>query len=163
MPVPAGPLPSPVFTGRWSLSWHGGRIQGAKEPREANMETTADTAAPTDRLTPRSVETIDLDHLARMTLGERSLEAEVLTLFDRQAAVLLAHMRESPPPAVAAFAHTLKGSARGIGAWRVAAAAEAVETCAVSGGVAGAVSRLSAAVEEAKAVIAVRLRSHAAP
>jgi hypothetical protein len=100
-----------------------------------------------------------------MTLGERSVEAEVLMLFDRQADVLLAHMRDCAPQAVAAFAHTLKGSARGIGAWRVAAAADAVEMYAVganASGVAGAVTRLSAAVDEAKAVIADRLQLHAA-
>jgi HPt (histidine-containing phosphotransfer) domain-containing protein len=73
---------------------------------------------------------IDLAHLARMTLGERSLEREVLTLFDRQAAILLARMNDAPAAAVASFAHTLKGSARSIGAWEVAAAAEAVESAA---------------------------------
>jgi len=125
------------------------------------MEPTADAAAPTDARLSAPVETvIDLAHLARMTLGERSLEAEVLTLFDRQAEILLAHMRDCAPAAVAAFAHTLKGSARGIGAWRVAAAADAVEMnviAANAGGVAGAVARLSAAVDEAEAVIADRL------
>jgi HPt (histidine-containing phosphotransfer) domain-containing protein len=127
------------------------------------MGLSADAAAPTDTLAPTSVASIDLEHLARMTLGERSLEAEVLVLFDRQAAVLLAHMRDSTPAAVAAFAHTLKGSARGIGAWRVAAAADAVEMQATgvdAGGVAGAVGELSAAVEEAKAAIADRLQLH---
>jgi HPt (histidine-containing phosphotransfer) domain-containing protein len=126
------------------------------------MEPTADAAAPTDARLSAPVETvIDLAHLGRMTLGERSLEAEVLTLFDRQADVLLARMRDCAPAAVAAFAHTLKGSARGIGAWRVAAAADAVEMnviAANAGGVAGAVARLSAAVDEAKAVIADRLQ-----
>jgi len=66
---------------------------------------------------------IDLAHLARMTLGEKSLEAEVLALFDRQAGILLERMRMAPPPAAGAFAHTLKGSAQGIGAWQVAEAA----------------------------------------
>jgi HPt (histidine-containing phosphotransfer) domain-containing protein len=129
------------------------------------MEPTAEAAAPIDTL-PRSVETIDIEHLARMTLGERSLEAEVLTLFDRQAALLLARMRDCSPAAMAAFAHTLKGSARGIGAWRVAAAADAVEMQAIRTdalGVAGAVTRLSAAVEEAKAAIADRLQRRAVP
>lgn len=130
------------------------------------MEPTADTAAATDTPAPAPVEAvIDLEHLARMTLGERSLEAEVLTLFDLQAAILLAHMRNSAPAAVAAFAHTLKGSARGIGAWRVAEAADSVETLASrsnAGGVAGAVTRLSAAIEEAKAAIAERLGARAA-
>jgi HPt (histidine-containing phosphotransfer) domain-containing protein len=128
------------------------------------MEPTADAAAPTDARHPAPVETvIDLAHLARMTLGERSLESEVLALFDRQAAVLLARMRDCAPAAVAAFAHTLKGSARGIGAWRVAAAADALEMNVIAsnaGGVAGAVARLSAAVDEAKAVIADRLQPH---
>jgi hypothetical protein len=128
------------------------------------MEPTADAAAPVDALPPASIEAaIDLEHLARMTLGERSLEAEVLKLFDRQAAVLLAHMREAAPPAVAAFAHTLKGSARGVGAWRVAAAAEAVEIGAAhcdAGEVAGALARLAGAVAEASAVIAAWLEPH---
>ena len=62
-----------------------------------------------------------------MTLGERSLEREVLQLFDRQSTLLLARMRAADAGGVGALAHTLKGSARGIGAWRVARAAEAVE------------------------------------
>jgi HPt (histidine-containing phosphotransfer) domain-containing protein len=118
-----------------------------------------------DATVPAPVETvIDLDHLARMTLGEASLEAEVLTLFDRQAAVLLAHMRDAPPAAVAAFAHTLKGSARGIGAWRVAEAAAVVEMNAVhpdADGAAQAAARLAAAVNEVRAAIAERLELQA--
>ena len=78
------------------------------------------------------VQPIDLDHLARMTLGDRSLECEVLALFDRQAGMLLGRMRDATPAAIAATAHTLKGSARGIGAWRVAQAAEALEQAAAS-------------------------------
>ena len=79
--------------------------------------TEAPSLAPDDR-------PIDLVHLARMTLGERSLEREVLQLFDRQSTLLVARMRSAPPAAIAALAHTLKGSARGIGAWRVARAAD---------------------------------------
>ena len=128
------------------------------------MEPTADAAAPIDAPPLVPVEAaIDLKHLARMTLGERSLEAEVLRLFDRQAAVLLDHMRQAAPQAIAAFAHTLKGSARGIGAWRVAAAAEAVEIDAGrpdAADVAGAVARLAVAVDEARTVIAAWLEPH---
>ena len=125
------------------------------------MGPTANAAAPTDAGAPVAV--IDLAHLARMTLGERCLEDEVLALFDRQAAVLLARMGDSTPAAVAAFAHTLKGSALGIGAWRVAEAADAVEmqACRSSAAeIAAAVMRLAAAVDEAKAAIADRLRPH---
>jgi hypothetical protein len=128
------------------------------------MEPTADAAAPIDAPPLVPVEAaIDLKHLARMTLGERGLEAEVLTLFDRQAAVLLDHMRQAAPQAIAAFAHTLKGSARGIGAWRVAAAAEAVEIDAGrpdAADVAGAVARLAVAVDEGRTVIAAWLEPH---
>jgi HPt (histidine-containing phosphotransfer) domain-containing protein len=111
-----------------------------------------------------TVETlIDLAHLARMTLGEMRLEAEVLRLFDRQAEILLAHMRDATPTAAAAFAHTLKGSASGIGAWGVAVAAEAVETSAKRGNVsatAGAVVQLATAVAAVKVEIAELLHQH---
>jgi len=106
---------------------------------------------------------IDLVHLARMTLGERALEREVLQLFDRQATMLIGRMRGAGPSAVAAVAHTLKGSARGIGAWRVARAAEALEVACASGGgaeIAGALDRLDAAAREARAVIAELLRAN---
>ncbi len=105
---------------------------------------------------------IDRDHLHRMTLGERDLEREVLGLFDRQADMMLARMRNSTPAIAAAAAHTLKGSARSIGAWRVASAAEAVELAA--GGQAAAfnsaVTTLSAAVDESKTAIVELLRSN---
>ena len=45
------------------------------------MGPTANAAAPTDAGAPVAV--IDLAHLARMTLGERDLEAEVLTVLDQ--------------------------------------------------------------------------------
>ena len=109
----------------------------------------APTLAPDDR-------PIDLVHLARTTLGDRGLEREVLQLFDRQSTLLIARMRSAAPAAIATLAHTLKGSARGIGAWRVARAAEALEL-AGSGGkdaVAEALDRLAAASDEARAVIA---------
>ena len=73
---------------------------------------------------------IDTEHLARMTLGERSLEREVLELFGRQADMLLPRIRRGDPALAAASAHTLKGSAVGIGAFGVARAAEAVASSA---------------------------------
>jgi hypothetical protein len=103
---------------------------------------------------------IDREHLARMTLGERSLEREVLALFDRQADIMLGRMSKSVPAVAAAAAHTLKGSARGIGAWRVARAAEAVELAEGSPQAGDALERLAAAAEEARAVIADLLRAN---
>jgi len=102
---------------------------------------------------------IDVQHLSRMTLGERSLEREVLSLFDRQVEILLPRIRQAAPAAAAALAHTLKGSALGIGAWQVARAAEAVEQ-AKNGALAAAVDALGAAVIATKAEIARLLRAH---
>jgi HPt (histidine-containing phosphotransfer) domain-containing protein len=93
-----------------------------------------------------------------MTLGDHSLEREVLALFDRQAEMLIGRMAGNEPAAVAALAHTLKGSARGIGAWGVASAAEAVETASNSSGdVVPAVEALSCAAARAREAIAGRL------
>jgi HPt (histidine-containing phosphotransfer) domain-containing protein len=70
-------------------------------------------------------------------------------------------MRAAAPAAVAALAHTLKGSARGIGAWRVARAAERVELAGASGQVtAEALDGLAAASDEARTVIAELLRAN---
>ena len=114
----------------------------------------APSLAPDDR-------PIDLVHLARTTLGDRSLEREVLQLFERQSGMLIARMRSAAPAGIATLAHTLKGSARGIGAWRVARAAEQVELAGARDGEIGhALERLSAASEEARVVIADLLRAN---
>ena len=101
---------------------------------------------------------IDAEHLARMTLGERSLEREVLALFDRQADMLLPRIRQGVPAMAAASAHTLKGSAVGIGAFKVARAAEAVEQ-AQDAAISAAVDTLAVVLDEAKAEIARLLRA----
>jgi HPt (histidine-containing phosphotransfer) domain-containing protein len=103
---------------------------------------------------------IDRGQLARMTFGDRSLERELLELFDRQAAMLLVRMRAGGAAAVAPLAHTLKGSASGIGAAGVARAAEAAERAAgaAPSECSAAVDRLAFAVDEARALIAELLR-----
>jgi len=100
---------------------------------------------------------LDRNHLAHITLGDEALEREVLGLFHLQAAMLLGRMANQAPRVIAALAHTLTGSARGIGAWQVAAAAEAVERAAAGreqAGIEGAIGRLSAAVTQVQAAIA---------
>ena len=77
---------------------------------------------------------LDIAHLARMTFGDMGLQREVLGLFDRQVAMLLARMHGAPPTVTAALAHTIGGSARGVGAWEVAAAAEEFERAARQAG-----------------------------
>ena len=103
---------------------------------------------------------IDEEHLGRMTLGDRSLEREVLEIFARQSALMLARIVGGERERAAAAAHTLKGSARGIGAWSVATAAERLEQ-AVAGGddraLSAAISELEAASFEVQAAIGARL------
>ncbi len=71
---------------------------------------------------------IDHGHLARYTMGNRSLEVEVLHLFAGQlpetfSSLTVANCTKSWHVA----AHTLKGSARAVGAWAVAHIAEEAE------------------------------------
>ena len=103
---------------------------------------------------------LDRSHLARMTLGNRNLEHEVLELFDRQAELLVGRMRKTDGPGVLALAHALKGSAAGIGAGQVARAAEATERAARGSAeeCAAAIDRLAEAVTQARALIAEWLR-----
>ncbi|HML08451.1 MAG TPA: Hpt domain-containing protein [Xanthobacteraceae bacterium] len=109
---------------------------------------------------------IDHEHLGRMTLGDRSLEREVLEIFVRQAALMLRRIAAAKPELAAAAAHTLKGSARGIGAWRVARAADRLEQAATGEGGAeafkAAIAELEAASIEARAAIAARLQDRSA-
>jgi HPt (histidine-containing phosphotransfer) domain-containing protein len=102
---------------------------------------------------------LDLDHLARMTLGERELEREVLTLFAQQSMDLLGRLEKLPREG-ASLAHTLKGSARGIGAFAVAEAADNLEQRLRQGlPVTAEVAALQQSVGAALAEIAERLQA----
>src|SRR5262245_39403508 len=71
---------------------------------------------------------VDIIYLRRFTLGNRELEREVLELFATQAPVYLQLLRVADSVKEwTDAAHTLKGSARAIGAWRVARCAENAE------------------------------------
>ena len=80
-----------------------------KSSQEFVQESTAEAA-----------ESIDFDFLATQTFADVALEREVLELFVAQARRLLPALATLPPGQQADTAHLLKGSARGIGAWRVA-------------------------------------------
>jgi HPt (histidine-containing phosphotransfer) domain-containing protein len=92
------------------------------------------------------------------TLGDRGLEVDLLTMFNRQAAHMVDQLGA---PSLSDkqkrdFAHTLCGSARAVGATRVADAARAFED-AVAGdpvGVDAALTRLRDATSDARAAIA---------
>jgi HPt (histidine-containing phosphotransfer) domain-containing protein len=76
---------------------------------------------------------IDTEHLQRMTLGDAGLEREVLAMFSGQAVRLMLELA-APSSDRGALVHTLKGSARAIGAFRVAEAAEFLEAALRQGG-----------------------------
>ena len=68
-------------------------------------------------------------HLSRYTLGERALEREILELFCVQAGISRQRLRAAASDKEwMDAAHSLKGSANAIGAWRVGALAERAET-----------------------------------
>jgi len=72
---------------------------------------------------------VDLTHLGRYTLGDKALEREVLELFCSQSAIYLEQLRAArSDKAWSDAAHSLKGGARSVGAWRTARAAECAET-----------------------------------
>ena len=74
---------------------------------------------------------IDLVHLAKQTLGDRSLEQEVLRLFLTQMGVYMDRVENaSTHEERFAASHTIKGSARNIGAWDVADVAAHLESAA---------------------------------
>lgn len=103
---------------------------------------------------------IDDAHLGRMTLGDRRLEREVLEIFARQCALMLARMNVGEPAQAGAAAHTLNGSARGIGAWRVAQAAERCERASAERpemDLSAAIAQLRRATDETRAAIDARL------
>ena len=70
---------------------------------------------------------LDLSYLRSMTLGDVRLEREVLELFKAQTRDLVAQLAPRPSNS-AELAHTLKGSARAIGAFEVGEAAYALES-----------------------------------
>lgn len=84
---------------------------------------------------------IDQRHFDMMTGGDVALQAEVLGLFEGQAelwARLL--IPDAPIPTWRDAAHSIKGSARGLGLWPLAEQCEAVEALARGGQVDRSVS-----------------------
>jgi HPt (histidine-containing phosphotransfer) domain-containing protein len=71
---------------------------------------------------------VDLAHLRRYTLGDRGLELEILGLFLDQLPITIGALKNAPSDKEWGMAaHTLKGSARAVGAWSLATIAESAE------------------------------------
>lgn len=71
---------------------------------------------------------VDLKHLARYTMGDKALEKEILELFLGQLPQTIEALSSAATERDWRIAaHTLKGSGRAVGAWRVARLAEYAE------------------------------------
>ena len=74
---------------------------------------------------------IDLSHLARYTGGDKALNAEILRLFDGQVSdmvgQLLSILEARDARKWRQVTHTIKGAARGVGAFAMGEAAAAAE------------------------------------
>jgi HPt (histidine-containing phosphotransfer) domain-containing protein len=106
---------------------------------------------------PPAVEPVDFAHLRRFTLGDRHLEAEILGLFLAQVPITIATLKRAETDgAWYVAAHTLQGSARAVGARRLALLATQAERL---GGISDPdacrmmVCMLEEAAEEAQAFI----------
>lgn len=101
---------------------------------------------------------VDRAHLARFTCGDEALEREVLELFCTQSLTYLAQLRAATSLRDSfAAAHSLKGTARAVGAWRMARAAEDVEALREDSPPdmrAAQIGELEASLQEASAFVA---------
>lgn len=74
---------------------------------------------------------IDLEHLAKYTGGEKGLNEEILQLFDGQVTSMVAELNALLASRDAKrwreIAHTIKGAARGVGAFEMGEAAAKAE------------------------------------
>lgn len=101
----------------------------------------------------------DRAHFSHMTGGDAALQAEIVQIFRAQAELwgrLL--IPDAPTPIWRDAAHTVKGSARGLGLWALADACEHAEGLGTAGAVEGAMvstalARVRARLDEALAEI----------
>jgi HPt (histidine-containing phosphotransfer) domain-containing protein len=111
-------------SGPFARQEHGhaaGRDEGDSNDGERNDAARSPERKPSSR-------PVDLVHLSRYTLGERALEREVLQLFCAQPTIYLERLRAARSDKDwREAAHSLKGSAYAVGAWRTGAAAERAE------------------------------------
>ena len=100
---------------------------------------------------PRRSRPVDLAHLARQTMGDRSLEQEVLALFVQHALSVRDKIVDADLKDRLLLAHGLKGSARGVGAFAIADCATEIERQPEDG---QALKRLGKLIDEVRDFIA---------
>ena len=103
---------------------------------------------------------VDLAHLSRYTGGDDALNAEVLQLFDNQISEMVGRLNAvldaQDRKGWKEITHTLKGAARGVGAFQfadAAAAAEPIDPLRDRGNASVAIRALSACSADVQAFI----------
>ncbi|MEJ0059489.1 MAG: Hpt domain-containing protein [Terricaulis sp.] len=92
----------------------------------------------------------DRAHYANMTGDDHALQLEIIELFRGQVAAWRGVLTpETPADAWRAAAHTLKGSARGIGLWVLAEACEKAEGASEGADIAASLADVRAALAAA--------------
>ena len=115
--------------------------------KSATAAATKPLEGPVQRRLP-----IDLNHLHRQTVGDRHLQREVLKIFLRHSAEQIECLKTATSMAERCeVAHSLVGSAKGIGAFSIATIASEIE--AARGPVIGRLKALEAAAEAARQFI----------
>ena len=110
------------------MTTHRAQSRGYTARWSASLAAAQEASARTGQHTP-----LDHAHLARYTLGDRALELEILDLFLNQAPQTLDSLRElavirpMDPKGWVAGCHTIKGSARAVGAVTLAEVSESGE------------------------------------
>ncbi|MGH1417463.1 MAG: Hpt domain-containing protein [Hyphomicrobiaceae bacterium] len=127
---------------------------------EIALEAEEQSTKPCDAwpdIRQRAESPIDFDHLARYTLGERDLEREILNLFSDHLPITMSKLKAAASAKDwRVAAHSLKGSARAVGAWRLAehaALAEKIDFPDDQTAVDDAVRNLEAAAGEARTFV----------
>jgi len=106
---------------------------------------------------------IDLEHLAKYTGGEKDLNGEILRLFDDQIASMVIELNglvaSQNSKRWREIAHTIKGAARGVGAFEMGEAAAKAEPVNPADGAEAqaAIQKLEAEAETVRAFIATYL------
>jgi HPt (histidine-containing phosphotransfer) domain-containing protein len=70
---------------------------------------------------------IDLVHLTRQTMGDRAIEIEILGMFAKQMSGSRVSMAKGNADERKRLAHTIKGTARSVGAFAIGDVAERIE------------------------------------
>ena len=113
----------------------------------AALNIAFDAPECTRGLSPSRSKPIDLVHLANQTMGDRTVELEVLKVFARQARQCVSEFANADHDNMIEVAHRLKGAANAVGAFPVSHVAEEIEGGACD---AAHVAQIGAAVVEAE-------------